>query len=104
MTGTAATEADEFLDIYNLEVLEIPTNLPVTRVDDDDEVYRTGAEKYRSVVALIDDCKARAQLVWSAPPRSRNPSSWPRCCANSAGSSTTSPIQNAFSALPTVRN
>ena len=63
MTGTAATEADEFLDIYNLEVLEIPTNLPVTRVDDDDEVYRTGAEKYRSVVALIDDCKARAQPV-----------------------------------------
>src|SRR6202044_3861557 len=45
------------------EVLEIPTNLPVTRVDDDDEVYRTGAEKYRSVVALIDDCKARAQPV-----------------------------------------
>src|SRR6202140_2052102 len=61
MTGTAATEADEFIDIYNLEVLEIPTNLPVTRVDDDDEVYRTGAEKYRSVLALIDDCKTRAQ-------------------------------------------
>ena len=51
MTGTAVTEADEFIDIYNLEVLEIPTNLPVTRVDDDDEVYRTGAEKYRSIVA-----------------------------------------------------
>src|SRR5712671_1929145 len=63
MTGTAATEADEFLDIYDLEVLEIPTNLPVTRVDDDDEVYRTGAEKYRSVLALIDDCKSRAQPV-----------------------------------------
>src|SRR5712664_2726431 len=63
MTGTAATEADEFIDIYDLEVLEVPTNLPVTRVDDDDEVYRTGAEKYRSVVALIDDCKARAQPV-----------------------------------------
>src|ERR1700737_2129803 len=63
MTGTAATEADEFMDIYGLEVLEIPTNLPVTRVDDDDEVYRTGAEKYRSGVALIDDCKGRGQPV-----------------------------------------
>src|SRR5712672_2425228 len=63
MTGTATTEADEFIDIYNLEVLEIPTNLPVTRVDDDDEVYRTATEKYRSVLALIDDCKTRGQPV-----------------------------------------
>jgi len=63
MTGTAATEADEFIDIYNLEVLEIPTNLPVTRVDDDDEVYRTAAEKYRSIISLIEDCKARGQPV-----------------------------------------
>src|SRR5256885_9840637 len=53
MTGTALTEADEFLDIYNLEVLEVPTNMPMIRLDDDDEVYRTGAEKYRSVLALI---------------------------------------------------
>ena len=63
MTGTAATEADEFLDIYNLDVLEIPTNLPVTRVDDDDEVYRTAVEKYRSILTLIDDCKTRGQPV-----------------------------------------
>src|ERR1700681_991233 len=63
MTGTAATEADEFIDIYNLEVLEVPTNRPVQRLDDDDEVYRTGAEKYRSVLALIDDCKSRGQPV-----------------------------------------
>jgi preprotein translocase subunit SecA len=63
MTGTATTEADEFIDIYDLEVLEIPTNLPVTRVDDDDEVYRTAIEKYRSVLALIEDCKIRAQPV-----------------------------------------
>jgi preprotein translocase subunit SecA len=63
MTGTAATEADEFIDIYNLEVLEIPTNLPVTRIDDDDEVYRTAAEKYRSILGLIEDCKARGQPV-----------------------------------------
>src|SRR6202045_181279 len=63
MTGTAATEADEFIDIYNLEVLEIPTNLPVTRIDDDDEVYRTAAEKYRSILTLIEDCTTRGQPV-----------------------------------------
>ncbi len=63
MTGTALTEADEFIDIYNLEVLEVPTNQPMIRVDDDDEVYRTAAEKYRAILALIDDCKARGQPV-----------------------------------------
>jgi preprotein translocase subunit SecA len=63
MTGTAMTEADEFLDIYNLEVIEVPTNRAMVRVDDDDEVYRTAAEKYRSILALIDDCKARGQPV-----------------------------------------
>jgi preprotein translocase subunit SecA len=61
MTGTALTEADEFADIYNLEVLEVPTNKPMVRVDDDDEVYRTGEEKYRAILALIDDCKKRGQ-------------------------------------------
>src|SRR6202521_3520513 len=63
MTGTAATEADEFLDIYNLEVLEIPTNMPMVRLDDDDEVYRTAAEKFRAIRTLIEDCKARGQPV-----------------------------------------
>ncbi len=63
MTGTAATEADEFQDIYDLEVLEIPTNMPMVRIDDDDEVYRTGVEKYRAVISLIDDCKSRGQPV-----------------------------------------
>src|SRR5580700_7357284 len=63
MTGTALTEADEFLDIYNLEVLEIPTNMPMIRIDDDDEVYRTGAEKYRAIITLIEDCKTRGQPV-----------------------------------------
>jgi len=63
MTGTALTEADEFLDIYNLEVLEIPTNMPLARIDDDDEVYRTNKEKYRSIIALIEDCKVRGQPV-----------------------------------------
>jgi preprotein translocase subunit SecA len=63
MTGTAVTEADEFMDIYNLEVLEIPTNMPMVRLDDDDEVYRTAAEKFRAILALIEDCKARGQPV-----------------------------------------
>jgi preprotein translocase subunit SecA len=63
MTGTAVTEADEFMDIYELEVLEIPTNKPMVRIDDDDEVYRTTAEKYRAIIALIEDCKGRGQPV-----------------------------------------
>src|SRR5499426_1387353 len=63
MTGTAMTEADEFIDIYNLEVIEVPTNKDMVRIDDDDEVYRTAAEKYRSILALIDDCKERGQPV-----------------------------------------
>ena len=57
MTGTAMTEADEFVDIYKLDVLEVPTNMPLSRIDDDDEVYRTAAEKNRSIVTLIEDCK-----------------------------------------------
>jgi preprotein translocase subunit SecA len=63
MTGTALTEADEFLDIYNLEVLDVPTNQPMIRIDDDDEVYRTAEEKYRAILTLIDDCKQRGQPV-----------------------------------------
>ena len=63
MTGTALTEAEEFTDIYNLEVLEVPTNMPLVRLDDDDEVYRTAAEKYRAIITLIEDCKQRGQPV-----------------------------------------
>jgi preprotein translocase subunit SecA len=63
MTGTALTEAEEFMDIYGLEVLEVPTNMPLVRLDDDDEVYRTAAEKYRSIITLIEDCKQRGQPV-----------------------------------------
>jgi preprotein translocase subunit SecA len=63
MTGTALTEADEFLDIYNLNVVEVPTNRPMIRDDQDDEVYRTNAEKYRSIIALLEDCKKRGQPV-----------------------------------------
>ncbi len=61
MTGTAATEADEFAEIYKLEVMEIPTNVPVARVDEDDEVYRSAQEKYEAVSKLVEECRSRGQ-------------------------------------------
>jgi preprotein translocase subunit SecA len=63
MTGTALTEAEEFMDIYNLDVVEVPTNRPMARDDQDDEVYRTAAEKYRAIIALIEECKMKGQPV-----------------------------------------
>jgi preprotein translocase subunit SecA len=63
MTGTAATEAEEFINIYNLDVVEVPTNRPMVREDDHDEVYRTAEEKYAAILDLIDDCKSRGQPV-----------------------------------------
>ncbi len=63
MTGTAMTEAAEFMDIYKLDVLEIPTNVTVARIDADDEVYRTSAEKDEAIVKLIAECIARQQPV-----------------------------------------
>ena len=63
MTGTASTEAQEFLDIYKMDVAEIPTNRPVVRIDDDDEVYRTEVEKNRAILALIEDCYKRGQPI-----------------------------------------
>ncbi len=63
MTGTAATEAAEFAEIYGLDVVEIPTNLPVRRIDEHDEFYRTAAEKNRAIVAEIKDCRKRGQPV-----------------------------------------
>ena len=61
MTGTAATEADEFAEIYKLIVVEIPTNLPIARLDEDDEVYRTSEEKMRAVVREIEAANAKMQ-------------------------------------------
>src|SRR6201990_1304825 len=63
MTGTALTEADEPFDIYKLEVVEIPTNVPVGRLDEDDEVYRTQKEKYGAILAEIERANARMQPV-----------------------------------------
>ena len=63
MTGTAATEADELFDIYKLEVVEIPTNLSVARLDEDDEVYRTQNEKYAAILAEIERANNRLQPV-----------------------------------------
>lgn len=61
MTGTALTEAEEFMDIYGLDVLEIPTNTPIARLDHDDQIFRTEAEKINAVIELIQDCQSRGQ-------------------------------------------
>src|SRR5467141_807074 len=63
MTGTALTEADEFIDIYNLVVLEVRANVAVARLDEDDEVYRTQGEKYAAILAEVERANARLQPV-----------------------------------------
>jgi preprotein translocase subunit SecA len=63
MTGTAATEAQEFFDIYTMDVAEIPTNRPVARKDADDEVYRTADEKNQAIISQIVECQQRGQPV-----------------------------------------
>ncbi len=63
MTGTAMTEAEEFGDIYKLEVIEVPTNEPVRRSDSDDEVYRSTREKFDAIVEQIVECGKRQQPV-----------------------------------------
>jgi len=63
MTGTAMTEAGEFAEIYKLEVVEMPTNLPAVRDDMHDEVYRTANEKHEAIALLIADCRERGQPV-----------------------------------------
>jgi len=63
MTGTAMTEAPEFMDIYSLDVIEVPTNMPIGRVDSDDEVYRTADEKHRAIVTQIAECLKKGQPV-----------------------------------------
>ncbi|MAN80465.1 MAG: preprotein translocase subunit SecA [Magnetovibrio sp.] len=63
MTGTAMTEAGEFHEIYGLEVIEIPTNVPCIRKDEDDIVFRTGDEKFEAILDLIEDCHKRQKPV-----------------------------------------
>lgn len=63
MTGTASTEAEEFSNIYGLDVVEVPTNLPIQRIDEDDEVYRTAEEKYKAIIEEIKAAHARNQPV-----------------------------------------
>jgi preprotein translocase subunit SecA len=63
MTGTASTEAEEFSNIYGLDVVEVPTNLPIQRIDEDDEVYRTGEEKFKAIIEEIKIAHARNQPV-----------------------------------------
>jgi len=63
MTGTASTEAEEFADIYGLEVVDVPTNMDMVRIDDDDEVYRTAEEKLDAIIVLVKDCNERGQPI-----------------------------------------
>jgi preprotein translocase subunit SecA len=63
MTGTAATEAEEFRQIYGLGVVEIPTNRPVARIDEHDQVFRTAREKYDAIVKAIKEAHARGQPI-----------------------------------------
>ena len=63
MTGTASTEAEEFQNIYGLDVIEVPTNLPIQRIDEDDEVYRTFDEKFKAIIEEIKDAHSRNQPV-----------------------------------------
>ncbi|MEY8828723.1 preprotein translocase subunit SecA [Sedimentitalea sp. XS_ASV28] len=63
MTGTAVTEAEEFQEIYGLGVVEVPTNKPIARVDEDDQVYRTAREKYEAIIKEIEKANAKGQPV-----------------------------------------
>jgi preprotein translocase subunit SecA len=63
MTGTAQTEATEFAEIYSLGVVEIPTNVPVSRVDHDDKIYKSLKDKYEAIGELVQECRNRQQPV-----------------------------------------
>ncbi len=63
MTGTASTEAEELMDIYSLPVLDIPTNKPISRLDENDEIYMTLDEKYHAIVEEIKECYKKKQPV-----------------------------------------
>ena len=63
MTGTAMTEEEEFATIYKLDIVEIPTNRPVVRIDNEDAVYKTEQGKYRAVIRQVKECHEKGQPV-----------------------------------------
>ncbi len=79
MTGTAMTEADEFAEIYNLDVVAIPTNRPVARKDEDDEIYLTEAENLPLSSSSSTRCTSASSPFWSAPPRLKRARPCPPC-------------------------
>ena len=79
MTGTALTEAEEFAEIYGLGVVEVPTNKPIARIDEDDQVYRTAMEKYGAMIEETKKRRKRASRFWWARRPSRNPNCSARC-------------------------
>ena len=89
MTGTALTEATEFMKIYELQVVEIPTNQPMVREDNNDQIYKTKDGKWAAVAREIAERNDRASRCWWARSRSRSPSCC-RGCSTSAASSTRS--------------
>jgi hypothetical protein len=86
MTGTADTEAYEFHQIYGLETVVIPTNRPMIRKDENDQIYRTAPEKHAAIVADIRAATNAVSRCWWAPPRSRIRN----CCLSAAAEGKTS--------------
>lgn len=77
MTGTALTEENEFREIYNLDVVEIPTNKPMIRVDHPDVVYKNKTGKYNAIIEQIIECHEKGQLVLVGTVSIENPKSFP---------------------------
>ena len=88
MTGTALTEEEEFATIYALDIIEIPTNRPIARIDNEDSVYKTENGKYRAVIQQVKACHAKGSPCWWAPCPSRRTSCWARCSPARASSTT----------------
>ena len=84
MTGTALTEEEEFATIYKLDIVEIPTNRPIARVDYDDSVYKTENGKYRAVIRQVKECHAKGQPVLVGTVSS----CWATCCSGRASPAT----------------
>jgi preprotein translocase subunit SecA len=96
MTGTAATEADELFDIYKLEVIEVPTNVPIARLDEDDEVYRTAEEKHRAILAEIEQANKRMQPVLVGTASIEKSKCWASISPRTATSRSTSAIRRRW--------